>query len=68
MQFIYPKVQLKTKYKIYMILMEEIKQLYQKLNNASYKERENLWKIIIEKNRALFSEQREELNKILKRK
>jgi len=47
--------------------MEELKQLYQKLNYASNEEREKLWKLIIEKNRALFDKNREELNKLLKK-
>ncbi len=47
--------------------MEEIKQLYERLKFASDIEREELWKIIIEKNRVLFDKKREELNKYLKR-
>ncbi|MFX1569498.1 MAG: hypothetical protein ACFFCV_14145 [Promethearchaeota archaeon] len=46
--------------------MEEIKELYEKLNAVSEKERAELWKIIIEKNRILFNRRRDELNKILK--
>lgn len=68
MQFIYHKVQLESKYIINMIIMEEIKRLYQKLNYASEEEREKLWKTIIEKNHSLLNKQREELNKILRRK
>ncbi|KKN35125.1 hypothetical protein LCGC14_0786680 [marine sediment metagenome] len=68
MQFIYHKVQLETNIIINMIFMEEIKRLYQKLNYVSEKEREKLWKTIIDKNRALLNKQREELNKILRRK
>ncbi len=68
MQFIYQKVQLETKYIINMIFMEELKRLYQKLNYVSEEEREKLWKTIIEKNRSLLNKQREELNKILRRK
>ncbi len=68
MQFIYQKVQLETKYIIYMIFMEDLKRLYQKLNYASEEEREKLWKTIIEKNRSLLNKQREELNNILRRK
>jgi len=48
--------------------MEEIKQLYQRLNYASDGEREKIWKLIIEKNRTLFDKKREELNKLLKKK
>jgi len=44
--------------------MEEIKELYEKLNYASDIEREELWKIIIEKNRSLLSKRMEELKKI----
>jgi hypothetical protein len=47
--------------------MEEIKQLYQRLNYASVEEREKIWKIIIEKNKALFNKRRKELSKILKK-
>jgi len=47
--------------------MEEIKQLYQRLNYGSG-EREKIWKFIIEKNRTLFDKKREELNKLLKKK
>jgi len=46
--------------------LEEIKRLYEKLHVASEEEREELWKIIIEKNRALFNKRREELNKFLR--
>ncbi|NVM38627.1 MAG: hypothetical protein HWN81_23775 [Candidatus Lokiarchaeota archaeon] len=45
--------------------MEEIKRLHEKLHTASEEEREELWKIIIEKNIALFNKRREELNKFL---
>ncbi len=48
--------------------MEEIKRLYQRLNYASDGEREKIWKLIIEKNRNLFDKNKEELNKILKKK
>jgi len=48
--------------------VEEIKQLYQRLNYASDEEREKIWKFIIEKNRVLFDKNREELNKLLKKK
>ncbi len=48
--------------------MEEIKHLYQRLNYASDGEREKIWKLIIEKNRNLFDKNKEELNKILKKK
>jgi hypothetical protein len=48
--------------------MEEIKQLYERLKYASDNEREELWKIIVEKNRALFNKRREELNKFLGKK
>jgi len=44
--------------------MEEIKELYEKLNYASDIEREELWKIIIEKNRSLLRKRMEELKKI----
>jgi hypothetical protein len=47
--------------------MEEVKQLYQRLNYASNEEREKIWKLIIKKNRTLFDKRREELNKILKK-
>ncbi len=47
--------------------MEEIKRLYERLNFAPDIEREELWKIIIDKNRSLFKKRREELNKILKK-
>ena len=47
--------------------MEEIKQLYQRLNYASDEERERIWKLIIKKNRTLFEKNREELNKIIKK-
>ncbi len=47
--------------------MEDINQLYEKLKFASNNEREKLWKIIIEKNRSLFKQRREELNRILKK-
>jgi len=47
--------------------LEEIRKLYEKLCSASNEEREKLWKLIIEKNRALFNERREELNKFLKK-
>ncbi len=47
--------------------MEEIKLLYERLKYANDNEREDLWKIILEKNRALFDKRREELNKFLKR-
>jgi len=50
-----------------MIEMEEIKQLYERLKFASDNEREDLWKIIIKKNRALFDKKREELNEYLKK-
>ncbi len=48
--------------------MEEIKQLYQRLNYVSDEEREKIWKLIIEKNKTLFDKRREELNKLLKKK
>jgi len=48
--------------------VEEINQLYQRLNYASDEEREKIWKFIIEKNRVLFDKNREELNKLLKKK
>ena len=47
--------------------MEDIKQLYERLKFVSDIEREQLWKIIIEKNRVLFDKKREELNKYLKK-
>jgi len=47
--------------------LEEIKRLYEKLHTATEEEREKLWKIIIEKNRALFNKRREELNKFLRK-
>ena len=47
--------------------MEEIKLLYERLKYAPDNEREELWKIIIKKNRALFDKKREELNKFLKK-
>lgn len=47
--------------------MEEIKQLYQRLNNASDEEREKIWKIIIKKNEALFKKRSKELSKLLKK-
>ncbi|MHA1931802.1 MAG: hypothetical protein ACXAAH_03200 [Promethearchaeota archaeon] len=47
--------------------MEEIKLLYKKLENSSEEEREEIWKIIIEKNKALFNQRRKDLNKILKK-
>jgi len=46
--------------------LEEIKRLYEKLHAASEEEREELWKIITEKNRVLFNKRREELNKFLR--
>ncbi len=47
--------------------MEEIKQLYQRLNYALDEEREKIWKLIIEKNRTLFDKTKEELNKYFKK-
>jgi len=47
--------------------LEEIKKLYEKLHTTSEREREKLWKIIIEKNKVLFSKRKEELDKILKK-
>ena len=47
--------------------MEEIKLLYERLKYAPDNEREELWKIIIEKNRTLFDKRREDLNKIIKK-
>ena len=47
--------------------MEDIKQLYEKLKFASDNDREELWKIIIEKNHSLFKQRREELYRILKK-
>ncbi len=44
-----------------------IKLLYEKLKHASDIERDELWKIIVEKNRTLFKKRREELNKVLKK-
>jgi len=46
--------------------MEEIKNLYKKLEDASEEEREKIWKIIIKKNRALFNKRSKELSKILR--
>jgi len=46
--------------------MEEIKNLYKKLEYASEAEREKIWKVIIKKNKALFNKRSKELNKILK--
>jgi len=48
--------------------MEDIKHLYEKLRYASDTEREDIWKIIVEKNRFLFNKRREELNRVLKRR
>jgi hypothetical protein len=45
--------------------LDEIKNLYEKLNTASEKKREELWKIIIEKNKILFNQKKTELNKLL---
>ena len=69
MQFIKHKIQLEINYFIHIpvVFMEEIKQLYERLSYASDTEREELWKIIIDKNRSLFKKRREELNKILKK-
>ncbi len=47
--------------------MEEIKQLYQRLNYASDGEREKIWKLIIEKNRTLFDKNKADLKKLLKK-
>ena len=47
--------------------MEEIKDLYQKLKNASGDEREKLWKIIVEKNKALFKKRTKDISKILEK-
>jgi len=47
--------------------MEEIKQLYQRLNIASDEEREKIWKIIIKKNETLFKKRNKELSKLLKK-
>ena len=47
--------------------MEEIKNLYKKLEVTSKDEREKIWKIIIKKNKALFHKRSKELNKILKK-
>jgi len=52
------------KFKMYE--MEEIKNLYKKLEYASEAEREKIWKVIIKKNKALFNKRSKELNKILK--
>ena len=49
------------------LFLEEIKKLYEKLHTTSEREREKLWKIIIEKNKVLFSKRKEELDKILKK-
>ncbi len=47
--------------------MEEIKNLFKKIEEASKEEREKIWKIIIKKNKALFNKRSKELNKILKK-
>jgi len=47
--------------------MEEIKNLYKKLEDASKDEREKIWKIIIKKNEVLFNKRSLEINKILKK-
>ena len=47
--------------------MEEIKNLYKKLEDATKDKREKIWKIIIKKNKALFSKRSKDLNKILKK-
>jgi len=47
--------------------LEGIKKLYEKLNSSSKEQREELWKIIIEKNKILFNKRNEELNKVLKK-
>jgi hypothetical protein len=47
--------------------MEEIKNLYKKLEGASKDEREKIWKISIKKTKALFHKRSKELNKILKK-
>jgi len=47
--------------------MEEIKNLYKKLEDASKDEREKIWTIIIKKNKTLFDKRSKELNKILKK-
>jgi len=47
--------------------MEEIKNLFKKIEEASKEEREKIWKIIIKKNKALFNNRSKELNKILKK-
>ena len=47
--------------------MEEIKNLYKRLEDAYKDEREKIWKIIIKKNKALFNKRSKELNKILKK-
>jgi hypothetical protein len=46
--------------------LEEIKGLYDKLQNASEEEKENLWRIIIKKNQLLFNKRSDELNKLLR--
>ncbi len=48
--------------------MEEIKQLYQRLNYASDEEQEKIWKLIIKKNRTLFDKNKAELKKLIKKK
>ena len=47
--------------------MEEIKNLYKKLEDVSKDEREKIWTIIIKKNKTLFDKRSKELNKILKK-
>ena len=47
--------------------MEEIKNLYKKLEVTSKDEREKIWKTIIKKNKALFNKRNKELNKMLKK-
>jgi hypothetical protein len=49
------------------LVMEEIKKLYQKLEHAPKEEREKIWKIIIKKNKVLFNKRSKELSKILKK-
>ena len=46
--------------------LEEIKEHYDKLQNGSKEERENIWKLIYNNNKILFNKIREELNKLLK--
>ncbi|MHA1987429.1 MAG: hypothetical protein ACW98D_12390 [Promethearchaeota archaeon] len=47
--------------------MEDIKNLYKKLEYSSEEEREKIWEKIIKRNKALFNQKSKELHKILKK-